>query len=131
MSWIELEPQTLLANTDHIDWVERGDNPGTENIVSYWSGAAEHKITYVDAAAAEAAIDEWLAIVAPPPPPQHLKVGDVVYIQHPDQLRNGKSFQHTITRLMSADKPWWEVTDNITGTKAIVTTPVTLIRVDP
>lgn len=123
MTWLTLvsAPSRTFANTLRIDWVERG-KAGLSKVVSYWSGSAEHKITYVTEAAALAAMDAWLAAVTPAPP--IIDVGDTVVIRYPPNLRSVLGLQFTVTHVETVEESYWGLVETGSGDVLIIDSEV-------
>lgn len=123
MTWLTLvsAPSRTFANTLRIDWVERG-KAGLSKVVSYWSGPAEHKITYDTEAAALAAMDAWLAAVTPAPP--IIDVGDTVVIRYPPNLRSVLGLQFTVTHVETVEESYWGLVETGSGDVLIIDSEV-------
>ncbi len=123
-NYIELEAQEKLGSTHSIDWVERmGDK------VDYHSGNIKHTITYADAAAAQAAVDAWLAEANSPAfDPLDLVDGELVEVDRASD-DNSPKVPVFFKRAPTEEKPYWvfELL-NPAGVLTYIHEPITIIK---
>ena len=124
-NYIELTPQEQLGSTNTIDWVERNGDK-----VDYYSGVTKHTITYADAAAAQAAVDDWLDKANNPPvDPLDLVNGDIVRINR--TADKGSPVGDLIfRRAPTVEKPYW-VFEGLEGRMVYVSEPLTIFKDNP